>query len=122
MEENISILYRCFRLRDKATGLSRAKLEGVHLVLPGHVEKGPTFEIFTYAEMHDTAPIMANHPGMTHIVLKVESVENTYVKALNHGAKILGEIIEKKVPGVSVLQFVYFRDPQGNIVEIQSWQ
>jgi catechol 2,3-dioxygenase-like lactoylglutathione lyase family enzyme len=107
---------------DKATGLSDAQLEGVHLLLPGHGKNGPTLEIFTYAEMHDAAPIMANHQGFTHIAFEVESVGETYEKALNHGAEKLGEIVEKNVPGVGVLQFVYFRDPEGNIVEIQSWR
>ena len=107
---------------DRATGLSNAQLEGVHLVLPGHGENGPTLEIFTYAEMDAAASVMPNHPGFTHIAFEVESVERVYEKALNHGAKKLGETVEKKVPGVGVLQFVYFRDPEGNIVEIQSWK
>ncbi len=107
---------------DKATGLSDAQLEGVHLLLPGHGKYGPTLEIFTYAEMDDANPIMANHPGFTHIAFEVESVGETYEKALNHSAEALGEIVEKKVPGIGVLQFVYFRDPEGNIVEIQSWK
>ena len=107
---------------DKATGLSNAQLEGVHLVLPGYGENGPTLEIFTYAEMDDASPIMANHPGFTHIAFEVESIEGIYEKALKHGAETLGEIVEKKVPGVGVLQFVYFRDPESNIIEIQSWK
>ena len=31
---------------DQATGLQAAILEGVHLLLPGHGENGPTLEIF----------------------------------------------------------------------------
>jgi len=47
---------------DNATGLTNANLEGVHLLLPGHGETGPTLEIFTYAEMQGSDPVMANHP------------------------------------------------------------
>jgi catechol-2,3-dioxygenase len=36
----------------------------------------------------------------------------------NYWAKLL----KKTVDGVGDLKFVYFRDPEGNIVEIQSWK
>ena len=34
----------------------------------------------------------------------------------------LGEITEKIIDGIGMLKFVYFRDPEGNIIEIQSWE
>lgn len=107
---------------DQATGLTDAELEGVHLLLPGYDESGPTLEIFTYKEMHENSPIMANNIGFTHIAFEVEDVTKTLEIAVNHGASILGEITEKAVDGVGMLKFVYFRDPEGNIIEIQSWQ
>ncbi|GEM_PF-3950273 len=30
-------------------------------------------------------------------------------------------IAAKEVKGVGLLKFLYFRDPEGNMVEIQSW-
>jgi len=45
---------------DKATGLKKAKLKGIHLLLPGHGDNGPTLEIFTYLDTFKRAPIMAN--------------------------------------------------------------
>jgi len=30
-------------------------------------------------------------------------------------------VTRKEVEGVGLLAFVYFRDPEGNIIEIQSW-
>jgi catechol 2,3-dioxygenase-like lactoylglutathione lyase family enzyme len=107
---------------DQATGLSEAKLEGVHLLLPGHGDAGPTLEIFTYKDMHEGETVMANHTGLTHIAFEVEDVEKTFKAALNHGATKLGEITKKAIDGVGMLHFVYFRDPEGNIVEIQSWE
>ncbi len=106
---------------DKATGLTNAKLEGVHLLLPGHGENPPTLEIFTYTEMHDSQNIMSNFTGITHIAFEVDDVQSTYQKALSNGAISLGDVVEKVVENVGTLQFVYFRDPEGNIVEIQSW-
>lgn len=106
---------------DRATGLTGARLEGVHLILPGHGDAGPTLEIFTYADAHDDGPVMANHIGFTHIAFEVPSVSDVFAQALAHGASRLGELTEREVPGVGLLTFVYFRDPEGNIVEIQSW-
>jgi len=107
---------------DKATGLTDAKLEGVHLLLPGHGDNAPTLEIFSYENSHDTAPIMANYIGFTHIAFEVKDVKSTLQTALKNDAKKLGEVVEKDVENVGILQFVYFRDPEDNIVEIQSWK
>ncbi len=107
---------------DTATGLTNARLEGVHLALPGHGENPPTLEIFTYETMNETGETMANLVGITHIAFEVEDVYATLAKALAHGASKLGEIVEKVVENVGTLVFVYFRDPEGNIVEIQSWR
>ena len=107
---------------DQATGLSNAELEGVHLLLPGHGDSGPTLEIFSYKNMHECESIMANHTGFTHIAFEVEDVESTFGEAMKRGGTKLGEITEKVIKGIGVLKFVYFRDPEGNIIEIQSWK
>jgi len=107
---------------DAATGLQGARLEGVHLLLPGHGEHGPTLEIFTYGETLDRAPQAANSAGFAHIAFEVEDVRATFKAALAAGGKRLGEVTERDVEGVGRLTFVYFRDPEGNIVEIQSWK
>lgn len=106
---------------DQATGLQNAALEGVHLQLPGHGDNGPTLEIFSYRKMHAGKPIMANHVGLTHIAFEVQDVDQTLDEAIQNGGRLLGEVTEKTVDGVGELKFVYFRDPEGNIVEIQSW-
>jgi catechol 2,3-dioxygenase-like lactoylglutathione lyase family enzyme len=107
---------------DKATGLKDARLEGVHLLLPGHGDNGPTLEIFTYENAHEGAQLMANHTGFTHIAFEVEDVDATLKVALSKGAQLLGEVTEKEIENVGTLKFVYFRDPEGNIIEIQSWK
>jgi len=107
---------------DQGTGLSKAELEGVHLLLPGHGDNGPTLEIFSYKVLHECEPVMANYTGFTHIAFEVEDVEKIFGKALKSGASKLGEITEKVIEGVGGLKFVYFRDPEGNIIEIQSWE
>ena len=107
---------------DQATGLAKAELEGVHLLLPGHGDSGPTLEIFSYKDTYECEPIMANYNGFTHIAFEVDDVEHTFNAAMKNGGQSLGKITEKAVEGIGFLNFVYFRDPEGNIVEIQSWK
>jgi catechol 2,3-dioxygenase-like lactoylglutathione lyase family enzyme len=107
---------------DQATGLQDATLEGVHLLLPGHGDNGPTLEIFTYQTMQACEPLMANFIGLTHIAFEVDDVDRTFDEAIKNGGRLLGKVTEKTVDGVGDLKFVYFRDPEGNIVEIQSWK
>lgn len=107
---------------DRGTGLKNAFLEGVHLLLPGHGDNGPTLEIFTYKEMLDDGSTLANTVGFTHIAFEVADVAETLDQALKHGGAPLGQITDKKVDGVGLLTFVYLRDPEGNIIEIQSWK
>ena len=105
---------------DRAIGIKNARQMGVHLSLPGY-DNPPTLEIFSYEEFIDTVPMMANQIGFTHITFEVEDVEAVLEKALEHGASMLGEVIENEVKGVGVLKFTYLRDIEGNIIEIQSW-
>lgn len=107
---------------DQATGLSGAELAGVHLLLPGHGKNGPTLEIFSYQKMGSPAPVMANDTGFTHIAFELDDVEQTLKVAMENGGQALGKVTKKEVEGVGLLCFVYFRDPEGNIVEIQSWE
>ena len=106
---------------DQATGLTNARLAGIHLLLPGYGINGPTLEIFTYESMHASELTMANNTGYTHIAFEVEDVETTLNHALSNGAELLGKVTEKIIENVGALKFVYFRDPEGNIIEIQSW-
>ncbi len=107
---------------DRATGLKNARQFGVHLSLPGHGDNPPTLEIFSYDEFIDkTDDVMANTIGFTHIAFEVEDVKTILKKALEHGASMLGEVVENKIDGVGTINFTYFRDLEGNIIEIQSW-
>jgi catechol 2,3-dioxygenase-like lactoylglutathione lyase family enzyme len=107
---------------DQGTGLKNARLAGVHLLLPGHGKYGPTLEIFTYKDTHNCYSLMPNETGLRHIAFEVDDVEATLNTALSNDAKILGRITEKKIENIGILKFVYFRDPEGNIIEIQSWE
>ena len=105
----------------KGTGVPNAALQGAHLLLPGHGEAGPTLEIYQYSDFHDQEALMPNHRGFGHLAFEVDSVHQTLRKMVENGGQSFGDIIEKEVPEVGIITFTYARDPEGNLIELQSW-
>jgi predicted enzyme related to lactoylglutathione lyase len=106
---------------DELTGLSSARLRGMHLLLPGFSGDGPTLEIFGYDEMVSAAEPVANEPGFGHIAFSVEEVEMALRAVVSAGGSAVGKLVTTKVAGVGVLRVVYAKDPEGNIIELQNW-
>lgn len=106
---------------DRVTGLRGAHLRGVHLRLPGHGADGPTLEIYSYDEPRAQGEPTADRLGFAHMAFRVDDVASTLDAFLAAGGERLGEIDGTNVPGAGVLEVVYARDPEGNIVEIQAW-
>ena len=106
---------------DRATGLKNAQIRGIHLRLPGFSENAPTLEIFEYGEMPERLAINTNTPGFSHIAFAVENVGDIAVKVFEHGGSRVGDLVEKHIKDVGDLVFQYVADPEGNIIEIQSW-
>lgn len=105
-----------------ATGIDNAHMRGVHLLLPGHGERGPTLEIFQYDKNVDAAVPAANREGFCHIAFEVTDVEKILALVEEEGGNCLGEMVQNNVPGVGHLTFVYALDPEDNIIELQNWQ
>ncbi len=106
---------------EKGTGLKNAKLEGAHLLLPGYGENGPTLEIYQYENIENQDLASPNKRGFGHIAFEVESVEEVLQNLKHNGGKISGQITKRKVEGVGEITFIYTRDPEGNLIELQSW-
>ncbi len=109
-------------LMDRLSGVEGAHLRGIHLLLPGHGENGPTLEIFTYDSMPERAAPAANLPGFGHIAFQVDDVAAKYAEVLAAGGKALGEVVTLELSGLPPLVVAYVQDPEGNIVEIQKWE
>ena len=107
---------------NKGTGLKNAQLEGVHLLLPGHGNSGPTLEIYQYDSIENQDFEPPNKRGFGHIAFEVDSVENMLDTLIKNGGQAFGEITKKEIKGVGELTFTYSRDPEGNLVELQSWK
>lgn len=107
---------------EDGTDVASANIEGIHLLLPGYGEDGPTLEIFQYRNMLAQPETRANSKGYTHIAFEVSNLDNTCQKVVKAGGWILGKLARQPVEGVGVCTFVYARDPERNIIEIQSWE
>ena len=107
---------------DDATGLSNARLEGVHLRLPGYGDRGPTLEIFSYRTLDEASPSPANRRGYGHLAFAVDDVSKALEVVLNHGGSRLGLVVEHEVPLTGRLTFTYCRDPESNVIELQNWR
>ena len=107
---------------DKGLGLANAHLKGAHLLLPGHGENGPTLELYSYGEMVEQNLVAPNQRGFGHLAFEVDDVESTLNLLLEHGGSKNGEISERMVEGVGIITFIYTRDPEGNLIELQNWK
>jgi len=107
---------------DKATNIEKAHLKGVHLALPGFQNNLPTLEIFQYESNVDNLQPLTNRKGFGHIAFKVSNVAAILKTLLENGGTQHGELVETNVANAGHLTFVYAKDPDGNIIEIQNWR
>jgi predicted enzyme related to lactoylglutathione lyase len=105
---------------ERGSRVPAARLRGVHLRLPGHGDTGPTLEIFTYHELVDAPPVAANRPGFGHIAFVVPDVAAARAEVLAAGGSAFGDIVTTPA-GSRTVTWAYVRDPEGNLVELQSW-
>ncbi|MEE8389679.1 MAG: VOC family protein, partial [Anaerolineae bacterium] len=104
-----------------ATGIPGAKIQGVHLRLPGYDERGPTLEIFQYNNQQEPQETAINRPGFAHIAFAVDDVQAARDAVVAAGGRVVGEVVSVDVPGAGTVTFIYATDPEGNIVELQHW-
>ncbi|WP_139176444.1 VOC family protein [Natronincola peptidivorans] len=102
----------------KGVGISNAKAKGAHLIVPGN---NVEIEISEYEQKIERCSelSLSNYPGYRHIAFIVENLEEAYNDLRKLGIEFISEPICVKEPkNVAGFQFVYFRDPEGNIIEI----
>jgi predicted enzyme related to lactoylglutathione lyase len=106
---------------ERGTGVTGSELHGVHLRLPGYGAEAPTLEILSYTVLASGEPPVVNRPGFCHIAFSVPDVENARNQVLKAGGKAVGEIVTLQVATGAKVIWCYVTDPEGNIVELQSW-
>lgn len=106
---------------DAGTGLKGAHLTGVHLRLPGYGDNGPTIEIFNYNQLETRPKTAVNRPGFGHIAFEVDNVEAAQREVEANGGHKVGEIVTLTTKIGTKVTWCYVTDPEGNILELQSW-
>jgi predicted enzyme related to lactoylglutathione lyase len=106
---------------ERGSGVKGARIRGVHLRLPGHGSGGPTLELFEYAREVDRELPVPNQPGLGHLAFEVDDVKAVLQAVLAAGGSRLGEVVTLEVPQAGTITWTYARDPEGNIIELQSW-
>jgi predicted enzyme related to lactoylglutathione lyase len=106
---------------EAGTGVEGASLSGMHLRLPGHGPEGPTLEIFSYSRVAEAPHPVVNRPGFAHIAFEVASVPAARQAVLAAGGSVVGEIVTLTTAAGRRVTWCYVTDPEGNIIELQSW-
>lgn len=107
---------------DRMTGIKNAHITGEHLLLPGWGEDHPTLEIFSYDDVKEALPSEINRAGIAHLAFEVDDVEETLHEIIQNGGSAYGELVTAQYPNSMEAVFVYAQDPEGNIIELQSWR
>jgi predicted enzyme related to lactoylglutathione lyase len=106
---------------DAATGLTDAHLTGAHLRLPGHGPDGPTIEIYSYDLIAHHPGAAVDRPGWGHIAFAVPDVAEALAAVWRAGGGAVGETVTMRTADGRFVTWCYATDPEGNIVELQSW-
>lgn len=103
----------------RGVGVPGAEAMGVHLSLPNSPVELELFQFIAPRLPPAGAPLPANQPGYRHMALVVDNIQAAYAELKAKGITFLSEPITFKEPKeVAGFQFVYFRDPEGNIIEL----
>ena len=106
---------------ERGTGVPGAALHGVHLRLPGSGPDGPTLEIYTYDREVAAPRPAANRPGWGHIAFAVDDVVQARQAVLTGGGGAVGDVVTLQTADGRRVTWCYMSDPEGNIIELQSW-
>jgi glyoxylase I family protein len=103
----------------RGIGIAKAEAKAAHLTFPN---SDVEMELFQFGMPQPEAPFMApsaTQLGYRHVALVVSDLQGAYAELIDKGIKFLSEPITMRDPKeVAGFQFVYFRDPEGNIVEL----
>ena len=106
---------------EAATGVPEARIQGIHLRLPGCGDGGPTLEIFQYSPEAGRQEGAANRPGYGHLAFVVDDVPRAREAVLAAGGSAVGETVTVPISGAGTITFAYVADPEGNVIELQHW-
>jgi catechol 2,3-dioxygenase-like lactoylglutathione lyase family enzyme len=104
---------------ERGSGVVGARIDGVHLRLPGLGADGPTLEVFQYSQNAEAPAPPANRVGFGHIAFAVNDVAAMHAAVVAAGGAPVGTIERVSIEGAGTITWTYVRDPEGNIIELQ---
>ena len=104
---------------ERGSGVAGARIDGVHLRLPGLGAEGPTLEVFQYSRSVDAPAPVPNRVGFGHIAFEVDDVAAMRDAVVAAGGATVGTVESMLIPGAGRITWTYTRDPEGNIIELQ---
>ncbi len=62
-----------------------------------------------------------NRPGFAHIAFAVASVQEGQAEVLARGGSSVGDVVTMATATGATVTWCYVTDPEGNVIELQSW-
>ncbi len=99
-------------------GVPGADARVVHLTIPNSSVELEMFQFMAPVMDSAAPPLPANQPGFRHMALVVDDIYEAYLELKAKGITFLSEPVTYTEPKeVAGFSFVYFLDPESNIVE-----
>lgn len=102
----------------QGVGVPGATARTVHLRIPG---ASTVVELTQYAEHQDVGDprAQANTPGIRHFALRTSDIAGACDELNARGYEVVGGPVEvDEPPSARGTRFLYFRDPEGNLIEL----
>jgi hypothetical protein len=81
----------------------------------------PLLEIFNYNILKEKPDVAVNRPGFGHIAFVVDDVPSAREAVLAAGGRPVGKVVTLTTAAGSKVTWVNVTDPEGNVIELQSW-
>ena len=102
----------------KGIGIPNASANGAHLSIPNCDVDLELLE-FSGQTSKNTDFLLPDVYGFRHIAFAVNDLSECYNQLKSKGAKFISEPVMIKIPKeLAGIQFVYLKDPEGNIIEL----
>jgi len=106
---------------ERITAVKDGEIKYVHLRFPGYGDQGPELELVQYLNPTKKFDITADTCGFGHLSFSVADVAQALAAVVEAGGGSIGEVVTVEVPNRGRLTEVYVTDPEGNIIELQSY-
>jgi predicted enzyme related to lactoylglutathione lyase len=103
------------------TNIPDIHLRGMHLRLPGLSDQVVTLEIFQITPELEKPETQINRQGFGHIAFVVPDVTMAQQAVLEAGGSAVGQVVTLEPGDGRRLMCCYVTDPEGNIIELQTW-